>query len=193
MIDRPKLIISDMDGTLLHTYLDFSSMRAAVGVTEEIDILAHVEKLPVPERTEAMEIIHRFEREGADKAELLPGVSEFLNWLEKEKVPLAICTRNSRAIAEQLLARFAIPATFICAREDAPPKPDPAGLELILSRFQCSAAEAVYIGDYVYDLEAAERAKIPFALFYMDLIPKYAERAHFVMNDFQQLLRWFRS
>ena len=104
-------------------------------------------------------------------------VAEFFTWLELRKLPLAICTRNSRKLTLDLVEKFAIPCEFICAREDAEPKPSPEGLHLIIQHFHCSPEDTVYIGDYLYDLEASEAAGIPFVLFADAERPNYANRA----------------
>lgn len=182
--------IADMDGTLVDTSLDFAGMRREIGIPDGEDILSFIVKLAAAEQAEAMAIIDRFEVEGADRAKLLPGVAEFMDWIRSQGAPFAILTRNSRLVTDRLVSRFAIPVAFTCTREDAAPKPNPAGLELLLQGAGVPANRAVYIGDYLYDLEAAEAAKMPFILFHQNEAPSYASRAQFVMNDFRKLIDW---
>ena len=46
----------------------------------------------------------------------------------------------------------------ILGRECATPKPDPAGLLQILSRWQIPGPESVMVGDYLFDLTAGRAA-----------------------------------
>ncbi len=56
-----------------------------------------------------------------------------------------------------LLQRFAV----VIGGDEAPRKPDPAGLLEILARVGATPAEAVFIGDSRHDVETARRAGVP--------------------------------
>ncbi len=188
----PDLFIADLDGTLIDSQLDFSAIRKAADIPDSEDILAHIETLPPDAQKQKMNIVHEFEMKGLEEATLLPGVEVLFNWLRTSGIPLAICTRNSAAIANAAVERFGMPVGFVCAREQAIPKPAPDGLNLILDQYSCEARNAIYIGDYLFDLLAAEAADIPFILFYQDEAPSYADRAQFVMNDFHELVNYYK-
>lgn len=190
-LDQLKLVIADLDGTLVDSRLDFAKMRAAAQIPANQDILSYIDSLTSPKKEEVFSIIHQFELEGADIATPMPGTLAFCEWLEERKIPLAICTRNSKEVAMRAMQRCGLDYDFICAREDAPPKPAPDGLRLILKYFGVEPQKSIYIGDYLFDLEAAEAANIPFILFAQKGLPNYAKRAQFVMNDFNKLIDWF--
>jgi hypothetical protein len=47
-------VIFDMDGTLCHSVLDFSRMRARLGILgQKVDIITHCKSRPTPEETAA--------------------------------------------------------------------------------------------------------------------------------------------
>lgn len=90
----------------------------------------------------------------------MPGAAEILAYLRARRIPIAILTRNSRSVTTLTMERLKISADLIVAREDAPPKPDAGGLLQILTHWQMLPSEALFIGDYLYDLEAGRRAGV---------------------------------
>ena len=74
----------------------------------------------------------------------------------------AILTRNRRDIAIRTLDVIGAIQFFdpqlILGRDEAEPKPSPAGLNLILRRANRPATNAVMVGDYLYDMQAGRRA-----------------------------------
>ena len=61
-----KGVIFDMDGTLTIPVLNFSEMRARIGLPQGADILAAVANMVADERERAMEIIEECEEEGRE-------------------------------------------------------------------------------------------------------------------------------
>jgi len=75
---------------------------------------------------------------------------------------VGIVTRNGKAIAKATLKACGLDHFFtsdtIIGRDCAAPKPDPDGVTLLLNRWDANPAEAVMIGDYLFDLMAGRDA-----------------------------------
>lgn len=110
----------------------FGQMRAALNITKEVDILDHIYSLPTPEaREEAMESIRAIERDAMASQTPQPGLVELMTYLDTQKLPKGICTRNFDTPVDHLLNKFLStvkPFHPIVTREFRPPKPSPAGI-----------------------------------------------------------------
>ena len=189
-------VIFDLDGTLVDSGLDFDAMRAEMEIAPGHSILEALELLPEPRAAACREILARHEQAGVDRAALLPGVEQFLVRVNAVGWRRAILTRNSRAMSLATLDKFGFAFDPVVAREDAPPKPDPAAIWKICETWGMSPAEVVVIGDYRYDLEAGRRAGSRTVLYAggrsLADIP-YRNLADFVVDSFhdvEPLLAW---
>lgn len=110
----------------------FGQMRAALNITKEVDILDHIYSLPTPEaREEAMESIRAIERDAMASQTPQPGLVELMTYLDTQKLPKGICTRNFDTPVDHLLTKFLStvqPFHPIVTRDFRPPKPSPAGI-----------------------------------------------------------------
>lgn len=92
----------------------------------------------------------------------LPGAAETLAWLSVRSVPVAIVTRNCRAVSEQLIAHAGLRCRALVAREDvARTKPHPDHLHAALHALECDiscAADCLMAGDNRMDVEAGKAA-----------------------------------
>ncbi|MFN9068390.1 MAG: HAD family hydrolase, partial [Bdellovibrionales bacterium] len=127
---------------------------------------------PHPEKQKAIETIHRFELEGAMNSTLIPGVEEFLIELKSKKIPVALFTRNSREIATITSLQHGLNFDLIITRDEAPPKPKPDGLKKIARYFGVPTTDMLFIGDYLYDLQAGLASQTPTAL-YLNSTPDF--------------------
>lgn len=163
---RKRGVIFDLDGTLVDSRLDFKAMRRDLNIPPEAEILETIAAVSdATERRRLESIVLSHEIAGANCARPFPGAHQLLESLTKNGVRVAIFTRNARSVAEMTLARVGFDIQLIVAREDAPPKPNPAGLHLILSRWNVQPQDALFVGDYLFDLQAGRQAKIPTLLF----------------------------
>lgn len=181
-----KGVIFDLDGTLVDSQLDFAAMRADLGLSPGTPILEAIESWIGPARAEAEAILLRHELRGADCAVPMPGVPALLARLAQQALPCAIFTRNARVVARHTLARLGLDIDLIVAREDAPPKPDPAGLVAICRAWGLAARDVVFIGDYLYDLEAGARAGID-TILYAPEPPDFPHQATLVIDHFDRI------
>lgn len=180
-------IIFDLDGTLVDSRLDFDAMRRDMGLPVGIPILEALESVPDgAARDRMLQIMHDHEVRGADASTLIDGVVEFLSHIEQLGIVSAVLTRNSRPSALRTLQRWNLSFSQVVTREDAPPKPDPAGVRLIADRWQIPSHQIVVVGDYLFDLQAGRKAGSRCVLFAQGECPAFASEADFILRDFRQ-------
>lgn len=94
------------------------------------------------------------------------GLTETLNWLQKNHIFLGICTNRMTRVPE-LLNHFGIGHFFssIKTASNAEPKPSPQGLLSTLEEWNLLPHEAVFIGDTIADQMAARQADMHFWAF----------------------------
>jgi len=111
----------------------------------------------------ACEILDEYERAGAERAELLPGVREALNWLRTEGYGIGIVSSNGYKIVEDLLRREGLLGFFdaILARSfDFRMKPYPDQVKECMRRLGSDPERTFLVGDTARDIEAARMAGI---------------------------------
>jgi len=91
----------------------------------------------------------------------LPGARELLDYLSRASVPWAIATSGRLASARPVLDALGISADAVVVTRDAVEraKPDPDLFITAAGRLGVDAADAVVVGDSVWDLLAAQRAR----------------------------------
>lgn len=193
LAERIKAIIFDLDGTLVSSSLDFAQMRKDLGCPSGEDILTYIEALSADEQSKARAIVYRHEMADAQSVKLLPGVKELLEMLSGWNMRTAIVTRNSREATRKKLQQVALELDTVLTRECAPAKPHPGALLQLCQEWNISADQAVYVGDYLYDLLAAENAQMHSCLYVQDSVPDYAEKAGFVCQDYSKFFTLFEA
>ena len=181
-----------MDGTLTVAVHDFDAIRRALGVPPREPILEWIEAQPVEQAASLYARLDELEMPYAAKAQAQRGAPELLETLVARGASLGIVTRNSVAIAHETLRHCGLDSFFgfaeVIGRESAPPKPSPDGLNQLLDRWGASGSEAVMVGDYVFDLEAGDRAGC--ATVYYDPLAsgQWRTRAHHWVRSHGELL-----
>ena len=187
-------VIFDLDGTLVSSELDFSLIKAQIGCPCEQDLLDYIAQLPSPYmREEAMNIVHQHELQDAQFATILPGVTEAVNALKVKNIPMAIVTRNFDKAAAIKLQNNPLPIETVLTRSDAPAKPDPSALNAIATLWNIHASNLLYVGDFLYDIQAAHNANMRACLYAPNAVPIYADQADYVLREFTELVTLVES
>ena len=180
-MNKNKLIIFDMDNTLIHSHLNYPLMKAetvrllaqgGIKVDESLwvaKIMAQAHQHPqMSEQLEEAiwQRLGEIEWEGLAEASPEPGVERVLACLAKE-ASLAVLTNNLDEAARLALEKLSLSGYFsqIAGRgRVARLKPDPDGY-IYLRELHQEARFCLAVGDAVIDLLAAYRAGLPFVAY----------------------------
>ena len=179
-----KLVIFDLDGTLLNTIADLAnSTNYALKVLgypiHEPDKYNFMvgnginklfeRALPDGEKTEEnvlrvrQEFVPYYDQHNADKSRPYPGVTELLETLQPAGMQLAVASNKYQAATEKLIAHY-FPNTKFTAvfgqREGIPVKPDPIIVKEILQIAKVQEEETLYVGDSGVDMQTAINAGV---------------------------------
>jgi HAD superfamily hydrolase (TIGR01509 family) len=186
-------MIFDLDGTLVDSRLDFPAIKRDLGLPPDIAILEALTQVPDgPTKTEMLARLRIHELRGAERAALFPGVAETLAFLAERAIPTAVLTRNARESTNLMLERLRLKFSQVLTREDAPHKPDPAGLLHICRKWEFAPDAVAFCGDYLFDLQAGRAAGMTTILYAPGELPAFAEHADHVMRCFTEFPGWWR-
>ncbi len=173
----------DFDGTLVHTDIDFATMREAIvehlrqwGLAEPdveesryvLEIIAwseeqlqHDPSRQQQYRKEAKRILHAVELPHCQRAEPFPGVPEALQRLRAAGRKIGIITRNSREGVAAVLCRHPLPYDVLITRDDlSNVKPHQEHLEQALTALGVAASRALMVGDHATDIQCGQAAGV---------------------------------
>ena len=154
--------VFDMDGTLTVAVHDFQRIKRELAIPADEDILTHLAALPAEEAAAKHAWLLAHERALAGEAQAAPGAVPLIRALHAAGCRLGVLTRNARELAQVTLQAIGIGDVFvlddIIGRDDAEPKPSPAGLRYFVERWQVDPARVVMVGDYRFDLECGRAA-----------------------------------
>jgi HAD superfamily hydrolase (TIGR01549 family) len=190
---QARVFLLDWDGILADTRLDFSHLRNKYFGGNTVPLFETAKALPEPDRSLVLAEIEKVELEGADTASAMEGAHDLIAWLAEARRPWAVISRNSRESVFLAAQRCGItlPAVTLC-REDPYVKPDARALKLAADRLGVNLADCVMVGDFIYDLEAAKNAGIPFVYVREKRGAEWESRADFhyaSMTEFVEDLR----
>jgi HAD superfamily hydrolase (TIGR01509 family) len=150
-------VLFDLDGTLVSSELDFAAIRREAGLPPG-PILEYMEQAGTAEKARVALILERHEEKAAHRCNMCEGTQEVLALLRTHRIKTCILTRNSRKSAATVLTRHSLDLDGVIAREDAPPKPSPEPVYAACRLLGVSAARALVVGDFVFDIESGRRA-----------------------------------
>lgn len=154
--------VFDLDGTLTLAIHDFDAIRAELGLPAGRTILEALAELPQRERQERLERLDAIELRLARVSRPQPGAGPVLEALTERGARLGILTRNSRRNAFETLRAAGLEHFFepecVLGRDQAPPKPSPAGVLQLLARWGAGPASSVMVGDFAFDLQCGRAA-----------------------------------
>lgn len=180
-----KLVIFDLDGTLLNTIGDLAyAANSALNLlgypphtTEEYKLFAGngVNKLlerslPVEARSEEVllkfkkEFILCYDKHNTDFTAPYPGISKLLQDLQQANIMLAVTSNKYQVATEKTIKYYFENIKFAAvygARENTPIKPDPTVVYDVLEQTKISdKSKVLYVGDSCVDMQTALNAGI---------------------------------
>lgn len=181
-----KLVIFDLDGTLLDTIEDLAN--ATNHALNQFNFPVHevasyrffvgngVNKLlerALPEAHKNADAISMLKHEflkyylihAEDCTKPYPGIPELLTKLHKEGFQLAVASNKMHDATVELVGRFFPQISFttiLGQREGIPVKPSPVIVDEIVERAGVTKSETLYVGDSGVDTATALNAGVPF-------------------------------
>ncbi len=179
-----KLVIFDLDGTLLNTIDDLGNatnhalavegfpthpleaypMMVGNGVSRLLERALPEEHRNKSTLERIRSVFHDYYDEHlADFTRPYPGVVELLAALHERGVALAVASNKYQDAVTKLMGIFFPDVKWVAAfghQEGVPSKPDPSIVFNILSAHPTPKAETLYVGDSGVDMETARRACI---------------------------------
>ena len=180
-------VIFDMDGTLVEPLLDFQQIRAELGIAASDGIIEAIEAMP-PRRAESCRrrlLAH--ELAAARRAKLLNGAAETVNRIRRAGMKTALLTRNAAEAMQIILRRFDLAFDLAWSRELGPIKPEPDGILRACRQLDIQASRTACVGDFRYDLVAANGAGAVSVLLARRGRPDFADLADYVITELAQL------
>ena len=194
-----KAVLFDFDGTLTRPgVLDFSIIKEKVGCPPDLPVLEFIEAIPDSrQKSEAHTELDAFETEGAAHSVPCAGAEALIQFLQATGMPVGLFSRNSFRAIRRALKNFKHigPADFdliISRDETIAPKPHPAGIFLAAERFGVQPANLLMVGDYLFDIEAGNRAGAPTALITYGISPDFTCRADVIVENMADLKKFIR-
>jgi HAD superfamily hydrolase (TIGR01509 family) len=164
-IPQIKAIVFDLDNTLVSSDMDFQWLREQLGCPSSQDLLSFIDQIDCQKaQANAHSLVLQHELEDAEKSNPMPGCESLLDFINSNNLLTAIITRNCSEAANTKLSHNKITIPKVITREHFPPKPAPDSLLFLANEWQLESHEILYVGDYLYDLQAAFNAAMPSCL-----------------------------
>jgi HAD superfamily hydrolase (TIGR01549 family) len=155
-----KALILDMDGTITQPVIDWKTLRSEIGATPGRSIMEHIRSLPDGAREKAESILLETERQATDHVELNEGFHELQTEIERRGLKTAVVTNNHGAALSNVLSQHNLSFDVALSRDDGDLKPSPDLILMALDRLDCSAENALGVGDSFLDITACSQAGV---------------------------------
>ncbi len=194
VVDTIKAVVFDLDNTLVSSDMDFKTLRHQLGCPQSEDLLNFVETLEHPHHKEhAHNVIFDHEISDAEHSSPMIGCHEILSYLDRKAIKTAIVTRNCQIATQRKLDHNQIKVERVVTRECYPPKPDPLALQMLAKEWRLMPHEVLYVGDFLYDLQAAYNAQMPSCLVHHGKEAEFCSFASLTVKELTDLLSYFES
>ncbi len=177
-----KLVIFDLDGTLLNTIADLGNacnyaLRKAGYAEHPIGAYNYMvgngvrrlmERAAPDACKNEIDILLAdfrtyYDDHCTDKTEPYPGIPELLETLVAEEVNVAVASNKYQAAVDKIIGFYFPNIPFVSVngeRQGYPKKPDPSVIFTVLNDCPTSKSEVLLVGDSAVDMETARRACI---------------------------------
>ena len=189
MAQRFEAVIFDMDGTIVDSRIDFQAIRDELGIPAGQGLLETIETMPPARRAEAHRILLARELEATRGADLVPHAAETLETVRRAGLKTGLLTRNARLAMELVLKKFALDFDLAWSREDGPIKPQPTGVLRACRAMGVRPQRTACVGDFHYDVIAANAAGAVSVLLVRAQRPAYADEAQHEIASLAELPR----
>ncbi len=179
-----KLVIFDLDGTLLNTIADLA--QSTNHALSELGFPTHDESaykfmvgnginklferaLPEGWKTEENILkvrslfVPHYDLHNADMSRPYAGIVELLERLQANGILLAVASNKYQSATRKLIAHYFPAIRFVAVygqREGISPKPDPTIVHDILKDTGVSVEDTLYVGDSAVDMQTALNARV---------------------------------
>ena len=187
MAQRFQAVIFDMDGTIIESALDFAAIRAELGIPSGQGILEFIEAMPPQQADRSRRRLLEIELGATRQASLLPGAAETIGAVRQAGLKTALLTRNAQPAMQMVLERFCLAFDLAWSREDGPIKPQPTGILRACRQLRVEPAQTACVGDFHYDVLAANAAGAVSILLARHGRPAYADEARHVITSLNEL------
>ncbi|MBM3251922.1 MAG: HAD family hydrolase [Candidatus Omnitrophica bacterium] len=179
MLKNIKLIILDLDGTIVDAYdaiidsfnymmkklhlpsIKPSIIRRAVGWGDRMLLSPFISEKILNKALRIYRPHHKISL--LDKSHLLPGARNSLKYLKEKGYELAVASNRPSEFSKILIKHLKIDKFFdyvLCADQVKNGKPDPEIINKLMKIFSVSSKQTVYIGDMIVDIQAAKAAQV---------------------------------
>lgn len=179
-----KLVIFDLDGTLLNTIEDLTSSVNYVLKKHEYpthsveqykyfvgDGITKLIERAVPKELCTAELVAKLQSDfveyyaihGKDNTKLYDGIMELLSELKNRNVMLAVASNKHHPATIDIINHYFSDDTFSLVygkREGVDPKPDPTIVHDIIRQSGVVARQVLYVGDSSTDMQTAQNALV---------------------------------
>lgn len=180
-------VIFDMDGTLIEPLLDFPRLRRDLGVSPGMGILEALDAMDPAEAAPRRRALIEQELLAARSAGLHPGAVETLEAIRAAGLKTALLTRSAADAMAVVIERFGLRFDLAWSRENGPIKPEPDGILRACRQLGIAPAATACVGDFRYDMEAANAAGAVAVLLARGPMPDFAALARHVITELDQL------
>ncbi|MEF1283555.1 HAD-IA family hydrolase [Vibrio sp. M250220] len=183
-----KAIVFDLDNTLVSSDMDFFWLREQIGCPSDTDLLSYVDQLECANAyANAHALILQHELEDAQQSQPMPGSQSLIEFIHNNQLYTAIITRNCAQAAQIKIKHNQLNISRLITREHFPPKPNPESLIALADEWQLERHEILYVGDYLYDLQAAYNADMPSCLVTHGKTSPFGAHASLIVEHLDEL------
>ncbi len=187
MSQGTQAVIFDLDGTLIHSDLDFDLIRRRIGLSDGA-VLEALQEMSDSDRRRATRILTEHEYQAVREARLDANAHTVLAALDQRGIRTALLTRNSSASAQTAIQLHKLSFEIVFSREDTPVKPSPEPVLAICASLNVTPAQTILVGDHLFDLQSANDAGARSVLLCNERNAKFIPHAWRTIETLDQIL-----